>query len=213
MKRRVPPSSRVSQSSPRGPLPNPVVMLPPPGRPYLEAVQSTRTLQQAEPQRWTQLQAGHYTRDPIFPHAGKAISFTPVRSMVPLHQQADTQVSLQQPEAQQSWQVASLSMLSAGSEVDFWRTDADATGSMVDSSDGLGSTLPVEGTSPWFGIGGNKAIYDINDVYGDAGTIESSADSALGHESMIVVGTYATRSPSIDLEAKEDFDIEKYVDW
>jgi len=136
---------------------------------------------------------GHYTRDPIFPHAGNAISFTP------------------QPEAQQSWQV--LSMLSAGSEVDFWRTDADATGSMVDSSDGLGSTLPVERTSPWFGIGGNKYDLRHHAVYGDAGIIESSADSALGHESMIGVGTYATRSPSIDLEAKEGFDIEKYMDW
>lgn len=72
------------------------------------------------------------------------------------------------------------------------RTDPLATGGVPNSSDGLGSSLLVEGNGgSWPGIGENKAAY-ADAVFGEANT---------------------THIPSASLETKEDFDMEEYMDW
>ena len=70
------------------------------------------------------------------------------------------------------------------------RTGAGAT-SWVNSSYDFGSQCPLKGDNdPWFGVG-------------DADAIEPSADTGLGVGGggpMEVVGPYATRNSSVDLE-------------
>ena len=86
-------------------------------------------------------------------------------------------------------------MLGSGGGVDDSWTVPVATGSVANSSDDLGSTLLAEGNGVhWLGIGENKATYADADIalFGDANT---------------------THIPSASLEAKEDFDMEDYVDW
>ena len=89
-------------------------------------------------------------------------------------------------------------MLGSGGGVDDdSRTVPVATGgvTVATSSDGLGSPLLVEGNGgPWLDIGENRATYADPDIFifGDANT---------------------THIPRSSLEAKEDFDMDKYVDW
>jgi hypothetical protein len=89
-------------------------------------------------------------------------------------------------------------MLGSGGGVDDGsQTDPVATGgvTVATSSDGLGSTLLAEGHGgPWLDISENRATRADADIsiVGDANTMHI---------------------PSSSLEVKEDFDMDKFVDW
>jgi len=169
-----------------------MVMPTSPERPHHEAARDAPTPQQplAQPQPCTQPQADYIPVEDamelsqVDANPFETITFAPPipamsQPQPQSEQQTFTQALLQQSVAQPSQQVATLNMLSGS------RTDG------ANSSDGLGSRWPLKGDSdPWFGVG-------------DADAIEPSADSGLGVGGggpMDVVGTYATRSPSADLE-------------
>jgi hypothetical protein len=192
-----------------------------PERPYHEATHGTLIPQQALPQRWTQPQpqAEYHpldTTEPVqvdlnlFVPGREAIMFPPVCVTPPSHlqlgQQGFSQAPLQQPNAQQSQQVATSNMLSGGSEPDGWQMDAGATSWwFVYPSDGLGTILPLEGNSgTCLDIGENTTSYftdvDMDAIFGDTDAFESGASadtwisSAAKAGSRVEPGTNTERS-------------------
>jgi hypothetical protein len=161
-------------------------------RPYHGAAHSTSALipQRAQPQRGTQPLAGYPPLDTIEPAqfdqnffvpGHQATTFPPVWVTSPSHlqlgQQDFAQAPLQQPNAQQSQQAATLNI----GQPDHWQTDAGAINWIVYSSDGFGTLLPLEENSGGcLDIGENMTGYyvDMDAILGDTNAFESSASSA-----------------------------------
>ena len=127
-------------------------------------------------------------------------------SHLQLGQQDFAQAPLQQPDAQQSQQVATLNI----SQPDDWQTDAGAISWFVYLSDGLGTILPLEGNSGgYLDIGENTTGYytdvDMGAVFGDTDAFESSASSASSW-------TLATVGPMNEPSTGLEDDMERYMD-
>lgn len=203
------------------PLPDPVVV-PTSPEPYHGAaghVQVALMPQRTQPQPWAQPRANYLPLGTmrylqVGPNLLVPWSHAPTCTFLRVH---STSPLVQQPNAPERQQFASLNVLSASSEIGDWRKNAGAISwGMAHSSDGLGSTSVLGGIGdPLLGIDGNTTSYADTDM--DAvfvtDAIESSADSGLGggrRGPMGGVGTYAARIFIADLE--DESDMEK-VDW